>query len=260
MTRHLVDLPGPRVATTLTERSILVVPVGAIEHHGPHLPLRTDALVAESVTTAALGVALERGLDVWQLPTVSITKSDEHAWAPGTLWLSADTLLDVLRDLGRSLTTTPAKKIVFVNGHGGNVALLQVVNRELRRRFGLQPFTMPAGRQHAGRGVEGEPDELGFGIHAGWAETSLVLHLAPHLVHVDAFERNVPDTLAGFELLGFNNRPVTFGWLSDDFGPSGVIGDPTGASAEAGRVLFEEGVAFVADALAEVDRYPLLPA
>jgi creatinine amidohydrolase len=259
MSRYLADLPGSRVATTLTERSILVQPLGSIEHHGPHLPLRTDALVAEAVTTAAVGRGVEAGLDLWQLPTLSVTKSDEHSWAPGTLWLSADTLLDVVRDLGRSLAATPAKKVVFVNGHGGNVALLQVTNRELRRRYGLQPFTLPAGLQQAGRGVDGEPDELGFGIHAGWAETSLVLHLAPSLVDESAYERNVPEELAGFRHLGFNGRPGTFGWLSNDFGPSGVIGDPTGASAEAGARLFESGVAFLVEAFGEVDRYPLLP-
>jgi creatinine amidohydrolase len=260
MSRLLADLPGSRVAPTLTERSVLVQPIGAIEHHGPHLPLRTDALVAEAVATAAVERAADAGLDVWQLPTLSVSKSDEHAWAPGTLWLSADTLLAVLRDLGRAVSATPAKKLVFVNGHGGNVALLQVANRELRRRYGLQPFTMPAGLQQAGRGVDGEPDERGFGIHAGWAETSLVLHLAPELVHPEEYARNVPDALADFEHLGFNGRPVTFGWLSSDFGLSGVIGDPTGAGAEAGARLFEDGVAFVAEALAEVDRYPLLPA
>lgn len=260
MTFLLADLPGSRVRDTLSDATVLVQPIGAIEHHGPHLPLRTDALVAEAVATAGVERAVAAGLDVWLLPTLSVGKSDEHAWAPGTLWLSADTLLAVLRDLGRSVVATGARKLVFVNGHGGNAALLQVANRELRRLFGLQTFTMPAGLQHAGRGVDGEPDERGFGIHAGWAETSVVLHLAPDLVDPAAFARNVPDGLADFALLGFNARPVTFGWLSDDFGPTGVIGDPTGASAAAGARMVEEATAFVAAALGEVARFPLLPA
>ena len=255
MTRRLADLPGSRVATTLTDRSVLVLPVGAIEHHGPHLPLRTDALIAESVAEAAVDRAAAEGLDAWLLPTLSVSKSDEHAWASGTLWLTAETLLATLVDIGRSVAATPARKLVFLNGHGGNVALLQVANRELRRRFGLQPFTMPAGIQQAGRGTDGEPDELGFGIHAGFAETSIVLHLAPELVDESVFSRTVPEHLAGFSLLGFNNRPVTFGWLSNDFGPSGVIGDPTGASAAAGERLVGDAVDFAVAALGEIDRY-----
>jgi creatinine amidohydrolase len=255
MTRLLADLPGSRIAGTLTAESLLVLPVGSIEHHGPHLPLRTDALVAESIATAAVERAAAEGLDVWQLPTLSVSKSDEHAWAPGTLWVTAETLLATLVDLGRSIAATPARKLVFLNGHGGNVALLQVANRELRRRFGLQPFTMPAGIQQAGSGRDGEPDELGFGIHAGFAETSIVLALAPELVDEAAFARNVPEHLADFRLLGFNNRPVTFGWLSDDFGPSGVIGDPTGANAAAGRRLVADAVDFAVAALGEIARY-----
>jgi creatinine amidohydrolase len=119
---------------------------------------------------------------------------------------------------------------------------------------------MPAGIQQAGRGVDGEPDELGFGIHAGFAETSIVLHLAPELVDESAFARNVPEHLAGFSLLGFNGRPVTFGWLSDDFGPTGVIGDPTGANAAAGARLVADALDFAVAALGEIDRYsPSLP-
>ena len=114
---------------------------------------------------------------------------------------------------------------------------------------------MPAGRGGAGSGRDGEPDEAGQGIHAGWSETSAMLHLVPHLVDEAAFRRNVPEHLAGFEHLGFNGKPVTFGWLSNDFGPSGVIGDPTGATARAGERIVAESVAFAVEALTEVDRY-----
>ncbi len=253
--RHWADLSGPSLTATLTDRSIAVVPVGAIEHHGPHLPLSTDALVAERVADAAVGVAAASGIDAWLLPTVSYGKSDEHYWAPGTLWLEGTTLLDQLVELGRSISATPARTVAFVNGHGGNVMLLGWINRELRRRFGLRSFSMPATRGPAGDGMDGRPDELGQGIHAGYAETSIVMHLAPELVSPDLPARNVPEKIAGMQHIGFNGKPVMFGWTSDDFGPSGVIGDPTGASAAAGAEMFERAVGFVAEALAEIDGF-----
>jgi creatinine amidohydrolase len=255
LSRLLAELPGSDVSSTLTAESLLVIPTGAIEHHGPHLPLLTDSLISESVAAAAVGRAAEAGLDVWQAPTLTITKSDEHSWAPGTLWLSATTLFSVLTDLGRSIALTPARKVVFLNGHGGNAALLQVANRELRRLFGLQTFTMPATRVAAGDGQDGRPDEFGMGIHAGYAETSLVMHLRPDLVDASRFARNVPEHLAGFEQIGFNGRPVTFGWLSDDFGPTGVVGDPTGANPEEGQRMFERSVDLTVAALGEIARF-----
>jgi len=255
--RLFAELSGPAVSTTLTEKSILIQPIGAIEHHGPHLPLITDALMAEAAATAAVSAGVEAGLDLWQLPTLSVGKSDEHYWAPGTLWLSASTLMSVLEDIGRSVAGTPATKIVFMNGHGGNVALLQVANRQLRRLFGLQTFTMPAMRIAAGTGADGEPDEFGQGIHGGYAETSAIMHLRPDLVDESLFERNVPEYMADFEQIGFNAKPVSFGWISDDFGPTGVIGDPTGANAEAGKRGFDSSIELAVAALQEIDRFSL---
>ena len=255
MSRLLAELSGSDVASTLTAESVLVVPTGAIEHHGPHLPLVTDSLIAESVATAAAARAADAGIDVWQAPTLTMTKSDEHSWSPGTLWLNATTLFSMLTDLGRSISVTPARKVVFVNGHGGNAALLQVANRELRRLFGLQTFTMPATRVAAGDGAEGRPDEFGMGIHAGYAETSIVLHLRPDLVDGSRFVRNVPEHLAEFEQIGFSGRPVTFGWLSNDFGPTGVVGDPTGASAAEGARMFEQSVDAAVAAFGEIGRF-----
>lgn len=167
--RQLVELSGDAAQSTLTEDSVVIMPTGSIEHHGPHLPLNTDALLAESLAVAAVKQGVAAGLDLWLLPTLTYTKSDEHHWAPGTMWLNYDTLMSTLVDLGRSVAATPARKLVFMNGHGGNSALLQVAVRELRRRFGLVTFAMPAGIQRAGTGApdgSGGADELGFGIHA----------------------------------------------------------------------------------------------
>jgi creatinine amidohydrolase len=252
MTRLLAELSGPATARVLGPDSVLVVPTGAMEHHGPHLPLITDALVAESVATAAVERAAAAGLDVWQLPTLTYTKSDEHAWASGTMWLSWQTLMSTLVDLGRSVAGTPARRLVFLNGHGGNTALLGVALREIRRLHGLLTFSMPAGIQVAGAGGAHEPDEHGLGIHAGYGETSLVLHLRPDLVDMSQARRTVPEHIGAMRYLGFHSTPAQFGWLSDDFGPDGVIGDPTGATAAAGAALFDASVARAVDVLTEI--------
>jgi creatinine amidohydrolase len=254
MTRELVELSGPAVAETLTSDSILVLPTGSIEHHGAHLPLSTDLIMADVLAGAVVDAAASAGLDVWKLPPLSYTKSDEHHWAPGTVWLSWDTLMRTVVDIGRSVANTPARTLVFYNGHGGNIALLQVALRELRRQFRLRTFLMGAAIP-AGDGVEG-PDERGFGIHGGHGETSLLMHLRPELVDLSKATREVPDALADFEHVRFNGGPVSFGWLSNDFGPTGVIGDPTGATAKWGAALHERAVADGVAALREIVRFP----
>ncbi|MFT4229756.1 MAG: creatininase family protein, partial [Microbacterium sp.] len=128
-------------------------------------------------------------------------------------------------------------------------------NRELRRRFGLRTFSMPSGAGAAGDGLDGRPDERGQGIHGGFSETSVVMHLAPHLVAPVMPARNVPEHIAGLTHIGFNAKPVMFGWTSDDFGPVGVIGDATGANPAHGRTIFERGVTFVTEALTEIDGF-----
>ncbi|MDX2377667.1 creatininase family protein [Microbacterium sp. LRZ72] len=253
--RRWADLSGPSLVAATSERSIAVVPIGAIEHHGPHLPLRTDALVAEAVASAAVERVAASGIDAWLLPTIEYAKSDEHHWAPGTLWIEGTTLLEQLIELGRSIAMTPVRTVAFVNGHGGNVMLLGWANRELRRRFGLRSFSMPAGAGAAGDGRDGRPDELGQGIHAGFGETSIVMHLAPHLVAPAMPPRNVPEKIAAMTHIGFNRKPVMFGWTSEDFGPTGVIGDATGANAAEGKLIFERGVDFVGEALTEIDGF-----
>lgn len=252
--RNLADLRAPDLARLVTGRSIFVQPLGAIEQHGPHLPFNTDLLIADRVSHAAVDrVGAE--LDVWMLPSLAYTKSNEHAWSSGTIWLSATTLLAVLDDIGRCVATTPARKLVFFNGHGGNSALVGVANREIRLAHGLMTFLAHPGVPPDQGGISA-PDELGMGIHGGTDETSLMLHLAPELVDMDAATRNVPDQLAGNRHVRFGGS-VGFGWLSNDFGPAGHIGDPVPATAERGRMLFEQSVEAFCEALAEIASFEL---
>jgi creatinine amidohydrolase len=247
--RYFPDLTGPQVAERLTERSILVQPLGAIEQHGPHLPLSTDSVIATAVAEAAVAEVGDE-LDVWLLPTLQYTKSNEHAWSAGTVWLSATTLLAVLDDLGRCVATTPAQRLVFLNGHGGNSALLNVANRELRLAHGLMTFLAHPGVP-PDQGGTSPADELGMGVHGGTEETSLMLHLAPHLVDMSKAERRVPEAIAVNQYVRFGGR-VSFGWMSNDFFPDGYIGDPTAATEELGKQLFEGAVRGFTEALREI--------
>ena len=248
--RNLALLSSTAAMAALTADSVVVVPTGAIEHHGPHLPLATDQLIADAVATAAVDRAAAAGVDVWRLPGLAYTKSDEHHWAPGTVWLDWQTMMSTVVQIGRSVAATPARRLAFLNGHGGMSALLQVACREIRRRYGLRTFVLHAAVP-PDQGGPSASGELGLGVHGGLQETAMILHLQPELVDMDLAVRSVPEHLTSYQHVGFG-KSVTFGWLSDDFGPSGVIGDPTGATAALGAELFATAVDRCAAALAEV--------
>jgi creatinine amidohydrolase len=237
--RLLSELSTPDVASRLSASSIIVLPVGAIEAHGPHLPFSTDLEIASHAVSSMLERAGDE-LDLWGLPPLGFSKSNEHAWAPGTVWLSASTMLAVFDDIGRSLALLPTKKLLLVNAHGGNSALLQVVCRDLRLAYGLETFLAhPFTATDAG-------NELGMGIHGGHDETSMLLHIRPDLVDLTRAVRAVPEHLASNQQVKWGGS-VSFGWLSSDFEPSppagqlpvGVIGDGTHATATHGAKLWD---------------------
>ncbi|TQS47025.1 creatininase family protein [Cryptosporangium phraense] len=240
---NFIDRTGPELGA-LDPDTVIVLPLGSIEQHGPHLPVSTDLTVASSVASAAVEAA---EVETLLLPALSYTKSDEHAWSPGTIWVSWDTLMRTLVDIGRSLATTPARRLVLLNAHGGNSALAAVACRELRREFGLQTFL-------AHPGLSAPPDERGLGIHGGHSETSIMLHLRPDLVKMEHARRWVPEHLADYEHIGFG-KPVSFGWLSSDFNSDGVLGDASTATAAHGKELFETAVGTIASVLGEAQRF-----
>jgi creatinine amidohydrolase len=251
-TRHLADLRAPELSSALSKDSIIVLPLGAIEQHGPHLPLSTDFVVADAAANAAVQ-AVGAEVDAWLLPTWPYTKSNEHAWSSGTIWLSATTLMGVIDDIGRSIASTQARRVLFINGHGGNSALVQVMNRELRLKYGLQTF-LAHPHMPADQGGSSAASELGMGIHGGMDETSVMLHLKPELVDMSLAVRRIPEGLANNEHVRFGGK-VAFGWLSNDFFPDGHIGDPTGATADIGERMFNSAVDGLRGALREISRF-----
>ncbi len=155
------------------------------------------------------------------------------------------------------MATTPVRKLVFLNGHGGNSALLQVASRDVRLAHRLQAFVMHPSvpPDHGGTSPAAE---FGMGIHAGLEETSVMLHLRPDLVRLDLGRRSVPGHLAAFERVRFGGA-VSFCWLSDDFGTDGTLGDPAGATAERGKAKYEAMITTAAASLAEIARFDPRP-
>ena len=234
------ELSWPQVERAVAiDRATLVWPFGACEQHGPQLPLATDALFAERLLDAVLE-ELPRETPIWRLPVQAIGFSPEHVGFPGTLSFSSELLISMVVELGEQLAAMGWKRLVLFNAHGGQIALLQVAARELRKRcpsLAVLPCFLWSGVDGLASLIA-EP-ELSDGLHAGLAETSLMQRLAPSLVSesrpVDGLKAAWPSHQAppGWTLEG----AAPCAWMTSDVSSSGVIGDSRGASAELGAAL-----------------------
>jgi len=232
--RLIGELTFLEISKTLSESSILCLPIGSIEQHGPHLPLNTDVVLAEGFTRLIIARWGE-ALDLWQLPTISISLAREHEWAPGTMSLSIAGMTAYMRDLGGEIARAlPARNLVIVNGHGGNKGILEAVAQDLRADFGLNVCIV-----HPNAMTELEGNATIPEIHGGKVETSMMLAIAPQLVRRDqvAMLKNPPDAEAIRETI--LQKGVTWPWTTDDkrLADLGVIGDAQAASAEFGQRL-----------------------
>jgi creatinine amidohydrolase len=244
--RNFAYLTWKQVDALPRTQTLLVLPTAAIEQHGHHLPLATDTLI----NNLLLGKALERiepDMPIYALPPVCYGKSNEHIGFPGTLSVSAQTFLAVVRDLGASIAASGFTKLALYNTHGGNTSLVDVVARDLRAEFGLRTFTLFGS---AGTSFEGvSQQERTYGFHAGEIETAFLLHGIPELVHIGEFTSNYIASIDEPDLLRPEGSAANFAWLTKDIAPSGVLGDPTGATAENGERWANEAAARVAEAL-----------
>jgi creatinine amidohydrolase len=237
--RLIGELTFPEVSQRLSKTSILCLPIGSIEQHGPHLPLNTDVVLAEGVTRLIVARWGE-ALDLWQLPTISVSLAREHEWAPGTMSLSIQGMTAYMRDLGREIARSlPARNLMIINGHGGNRGILEVLAREMRSDFGLNICVF-----HPAALADTKADGAAPEIHGGKNETSMMLAIAPHLVRRDqiATLKNPPEGDAVRTTI--LQRGVTWPWSTDDkrIADIGVIGDPSAASAEFGQGIIDRVV------------------
>jgi creatinine amidohydrolase len=238
-------------------RWIAVLPVAAVEQHGPHLPTGVDGYIAEGYLGRVLAL-LPETLPATFLPLQWIGKSDEHLAYPGTLTLAAESALRTWTGIGESAHRAGVRKLVIVNSHGGNSALLELVARELRVRLGMLVVTASWSRFGYPDGLFGET-ERAHGIHGGAIETSLMLAIRPDLVRMDKAADFQSQTLTmekEFKWLRAD-RPTGFGWMTQDLNPAGALGDARAASKEKGEASLEHGARAFVELLQDVDRFDL---
>ncbi len=244
--RNFAYLTWKQVDALPRDRTLLILPTAAIEQHGHHLPLATDTLINNLLLGKALA-QMSAELPVYALPPVCYGKSNEHIGFPGTLSVSATTFMAVVHDLGASVAAAGFQKLVLYNTHGGNTSLVDVLARDLRAEFGLRTFSLFGSGGASQEGVSLQ--ERTYGFHAGEVETAYLLHATPELVQPAEFTTNYIARMDEPELLKPEGSSANFAWLTKDIAPSGVMGDPSGATAENGERWSNAAAAHIAEIL-----------
>jgi creatinine amidohydrolase len=243
---RLEALTHTEIADLDQDHTVVVMPAGSIEQHGPHLPLDTDTFLCSQVAWAAAELA--HGGPVLVTPTLCFGSSEHHMSFAGTLTLSQATFGDSVRELCASAARHGFTRQLVVNGHGGNSALLAAAVQDVpmhgSRVATVDYWTLAA--DVAGQIRESPPGGMG---HACEFETSLMLYLRPESVRTDAIQREIVATRFGRESFDLLRKGILSArWRTDDLSRSGVMGAPDVASAEKGQRFFEacaEGLAAI---------------
>ncbi len=226
----VTNILAHRTWPSIVDGSWVLVPTGSTEQHGPHLPFDTDSVIAEAVAVGAADRIRRTAAagSVLVAPTIPYGASGEHQSFPGTISIGHDSLRGVFIEMVRSLSTW-AGRIVFINGHGGNIqALAGAVTQMIEEQHNVAwvPCATPSGDAHAGR-----------------TETSLMLHIAPGAVDLSHAGKGNEDPITEL-MVAIASKGVR------GVSSSGVLGNPTGASASEGKALLE---AMVSDVCRRID-------
>lgn len=233
------DLKAPQFQN-LPEDLVVVLPIGAVEQHGPHLPLSVDHDLVHDVIKRTLPL-LSRDQNVLVLPALTVTKSNEHAGFPGTLSLSAETLLSVLRDLGASVARAGAERLVLFNGHGGNNAVLEIAAREMRIAHNMIVVCC-SWFGFADMPPDVDEHSIAYDLHGGELETSAMLAARPDRVDMalaNDFTPAMKDWEKTSRYTGLTGQAARPGWIIEDLNAQGACGNASVASAEKGDQLLD---------------------
>jgi creatinine amidohydrolase len=237
--------------------TVAVLPVAAIEQHGPHLPVMVDACLNQGVVERAIEL-MPTALPVTFLPMQPVGKSNEHLAFKGTLSLSTETVIRLWTEIGECVHRAGIRKLVFLNSHGGQPQVMDIVARDLRVRLSM--FVVCASTYSFGT-PEGlfPAQERKHGIHGGSKETSMMLALRPDVVRMEYADNFVPSSIQIEKEYRYLSPEGTigFGWQTQDLNATGACGNALDADAERGARVLDHAARGLVDLLTEVHRYPL---
>jgi creatinine amidohydrolase len=255
--RFWADYTSADIGAMDKDTLIAVLPVAAIEQHGPHLPLSVDTTLVNGVIESTIP-KIPAAQNVLFLPTMQVGKSNEHERFPGTLTFSAQTLMTMWMELGACVARAGVKKLVFFNSHGGQMNLMDIVARDLRSKHDILVIAanwytlgVPPGMFSA--------DEMRHGIHAGDVESSMMLALTPQNVkmqHAQNFRSRTEDFARDYKYISITNTGKV-GWQTQDLNAHGAAGDASKATAEKGRAVLDYVSDRFVELLDEVRRVPM---
>jgi creatinine amidohydrolase len=252
------SLTSEEVVAFAASDPVVVLPLGAIEQHGPHLPLSTDLDIGMGILAAAFA-HLPPEFPARALPPQALGASTEHARFTGTLALGDGQLVDVIVAQGAALSRAGVRRLVLSNSHGGNRAAMDRAGLLLRRQHGMLVVKATYTRLGRPEGVELPESEWRHGLHGGALETAMMLHLRPDRVR--------EDRVADFPSLGLElerrlrrvmpEGQAPFSWLAGDLHPTGAVGDARLATAAMGEVLVEHYGRALAEVIQDTRAFPL---
>lgn len=246
-------LSVPELAAVAERDPVAVLVLGAIEQHGTHLPLGTDLIIGEGLQAAMLSV-LDPALEVVCLPSIAVGASDEHANFSGTLSLPASLAIATLEAYGKCVAQAGINRLVLINSHGGNKAIMELAALPLRQQFNMRVVKATYTRLPP---LEGAVDaqELRYGLHGGLLETAMMQYLAPTTVNLDNYQAAPLGTLENCRLVGPEGA-AAFAWLAEDLSQHGVAGDAHQATSALGERLVHHYAEQLATVITETARLP----
>lgn len=258
MIRKYQDLTKLEMESVDKKKTIVLIPLGALEQHGNQAPLGTDFLIAGAMPEYIERELYKKDEDFPMLifPPMPVGLSTEHMNFCGSVSFRPDTYYHLLYDIGASLAHHGFKKLAFLVCHGGNTPIVQVLSRELRRDFGVYAFILSSGAfDHPDVKATVSPGNI-WDFHGGEMETSMVMAIDPSLVKLETSEAGEPTAFEGNKSLMPYGK-VSISWMGEDWKtkegkPIGIGGDPKGATPDKGRIILETSARELVQGLLEI--------